>query len=116
MGTIVTIDLKGREIATQIDRPSLEILQQAIGGGYIEVVPMFTDFPYNGELVDCIAFCDEDGKNKGMEMNPFATARWQQSLKRQGHPGLLDKRGNMIDYLVGQIAIVFGDRAFMEAL
>ena len=33
-----------------------------------------------------------------------------------GGPGLLRRDGTAVDYLVGQIAIVFGDDEFMEAL
>jgi hypothetical protein len=117
-GTIVILQpTKALPLAIEMDRPAdLEILKKAIGGGYLELVPRFTSFVWEGELQTCVAFCDEDGKRKGMLTNNRATLAWEQALRRTGHPGLLDAFGRAVDWLVGDIAIVFGDSEFMETL
>lgn len=115
-GTILSIKVTGTETIREIDgEPTLELLKEAIGGGYLEIVPGFNRYKHNGEAHDCVAFCDEEGKLEGMSYNADATRYWQQALLAQGHPGLV-KRGVMLDYLVGTIAIVWGDDEFMEAL
>lgn len=73
-------------------------LQKAVGG-HIETVPFFDRF--NGS--PCVAFCNSDGKNDGMEPNNFATMLWYMQV-------------SIDDYLVGSVAIVTGDDAFMRAL
>ena len=117
-GTILTIK-PGRALSTvlEFDRAaSLPQLKTAIGGGHLEVVPRFNSIEYEGEVRSCIAFCDEDGKYKNLPTNNRATLAWQTALRRTGHQGLLDARGRAVDWLVGDIAIVFGDDEFMEAL
>lgn len=44
------------------------------------------------------------------DYNPEATFRWEQAMRRATGCGCQP------DYLVGAIAVVFGDREFMEAL
>lgn len=83
--------------------PTLEDLQSRVGG-YIEAVPGFSRFfDYDGPT-PCVAFCDEEGKIKGLPVNPFATEFW-----RADRPG-----GG--DVLVGMVVIVTGDDEFMGAL
>lgn len=82
--------------------PHLEDLQSWIGGGFIELVPYFTKF----EGKPCAAFCDEDGKHKGMPVNHRATILWH----------ALEPRFMGRDFLVGPIVIVTGDEALMSAL
>jgi hypothetical protein len=118
-GTIVIIDpgLDGPRAMT-LDQPAtLDELKEAIGGGRLETVPGFTTLPWGGIVMDCVAFCDEDGKLKNLPHNQIATDLWEQSLRRRGaslttpHPFRAEP-----DYLVGPIAVVFGDREFMETL
>lgn len=86
-------------------------LKDAIGGGLLEMVPGFTSIAYDGEIHRCVAFCDEEGKlERGrppMALNVEATRQWLARL-----PPDLKTR----DYLVGQVAVVFGDDEFMEEL
>ena len=91
--TIIQVDgaVSSEELAAP---PALEALQAGIGGGYIEIVPWFTK--YRGRR--CMAFCDEDGKRKGLPINDHATALW--------HALVAALRGR--DVLVGPVVIVSG--------
>lgn len=95
--------------------PTLEMLKDAIGGGYLEIVPGFRTIAYAGVVMDCVAFCDEDGKHKAFSANNIATVAWDHALRRNG-TGLLRPDGRPVDWLAGPIAVVFGDREFMKAL
>jgi hypothetical protein len=77
---------------------TLDYLQDAVGG-LIEAVPHWR--MYNGER--CVAFCNEEGKIRGLAPNKQATTLWYKMVVPE-------------DYLVGDIIIVQGDKAFMEAL
>lgn len=98
-GMLCTIPLFGEPTYRRCSEPpTLEELQ-AIVGGYIEVVPGF--LTYNGEL--CIAYCDEEGSLKNKARNERASALWREQTKRTGS-------------LRGDVAILYGDDEFMEAL
>jgi hypothetical protein len=90
--------------------PKLEELKDAIGGGYLEIVPGFTTVAYGGVVMNCVAFCDEDGKRKEMQVNDLANAFWKASLDRKGGMTVFG------DHLVGPVAVLFGDREFMQSL
>lgn len=108
-GTIITLKVNGSKVITKLDRAStLEDIQAAIGGGHIEFVPRFDRINAEGNYYECVAFCDEEGKQKGLPVNTFATQLWAIILNRN-----VNQLG---DYLAGDIAIVFGDAEFMEAL
>jgi hypothetical protein len=113
-GTMIIIDpAQEQPRAIPFDRePTLEQLKAGIGGGYLELVPGFTTIPWGGIVMDCRAFCDEDGKRKDLPHNQVATDLWQQALQRQGR----SLGRPPMDVLVGPIAVVFGDREFMAAL
>jgi hypothetical protein len=98
--TIIQVDgaVSSEELAAP---PALEDLQGGVGG-YIELVPYFTK--YKGR--PCVAFCDEDGKRKGLPVNQRATSLW--------HALVAALRGR--DVLVGPIVIITGDRELMEEL
>lgn len=99
-GTVLTIHPDGSEVAKEYDRaPTLAELQAAVGGGYIQIVPKFEEF--RGAV--CVVFCDEDGKIKRQSPNHKATTHWAQNV-RTG------------DYLVGSIAICYGDDEFFAAM
>jgi len=95
----------------QLDRaPVLEELKAAIGGGWIESVPYFDQIEWRGEWRKCWAICDEEGKLKGLDINPRATLLWEKSL-RQTHGAV-----SMDDILCGTVSVLFGDDEFMQAL
>jgi hypothetical protein len=110
--------------------PDLKWLQDAVGG-YIEHVPGLNtvlrgpgpfDFDGRDLVVSCTAYCNEDGKLNGMDLNDSATALWHQALLREydddGKPlyphGLLNAAGQPVDYLVGHIVVLVGDEAWMR--
>lgn len=92
--------------------PTLELLKAGVGGGYIEVVPGFRTIVHCGVRHDCVAFCDENGKINGQPINLIATNIWHAVLPP---PGLI-RDGALVDHLVGQVIVVFGDQEFMDAL
>jgi len=99
-GTVLTIFADGLEVAKEYDRaPTLTELQDAVGGGYIEAVPKFEEF----RGVVCVVFCDEEGKLKGLPVNMKATTHWNQNVRTD-------------DFLVGPIAICYGDDEFFAAM
>lgn len=99
-GRMVILHAKGGETTKDYtDTVPLADLQAAVGG-YIQLVPGFRKF--RGQY--CVAFCNEEGKLHGMEVNMEATISW---WKGSGHGG---------DALVGDVAILTGDDDFMEAL
>lgn len=109
IGTIISLKIDGSQQVTKLDRaPKLEDIQAAIGGGDIEIVPHFDKIMYEGKYIECVAFCDEEGKLKGLPINSYATHKWAILLG-------CDK-DQIGDYLVGDIAIVFGDVEFMSEL
>lgn len=75
--------------------PATDVIHKAIGG-YLETVPYFTT--YNGN--SCLAFCNEEGKLKGLPYNHPATAAWSKAFGDD-----VVSRG---DHLVGNIAVVVG--------
>ena len=107
----------------QADRPDLcefsrslrlEELRAAVGGD-IELVQGFTTVGYGGTVLDCVAFCNEHGKLDHLPVNQQATLFWARALSRLGielHGA--DKIPK--DWLVGNVAVVFGDREFMREL
>jgi hypothetical protein len=98
---LISIAPNGAVTITAIKtQPSAEILQKIVGG-WIELVPYFT--AYDG--VPCIAFCNEEGKLKNLPYNPHATRLWQKAVD-----------GPVDDVLVGTIAIVVADRAFLQRM
>lgn len=116
-GTIVSIRLNGYRNVTQVQGPpQLDLLKSAIDGGYLELVPYFDSYEHEGKWVKCMAFCDEHGKQNNLPVNVEATVLWDKVMVRAGRKGLVTVDGQMADVLVGPVAIVFGDEAFMRAL
>jgi hypothetical protein len=106
--------------------PTLKFLQTAVGG-HIELVPYFTTVYVKTPeltLVDCIAYCNEEGKLKGLEVNGIATVLWDRALKRHRNSdgelmfpgGLIAADGGVKDMLFGPVVVLYGDAEFMEAL
>lgn len=109
---------KPGQLAPQIieldHRPELDDLKKYIDG-YLELVPGFRSIVHYNVVMDCIVFCDEDGKRKRLEVNNIATVLWDAALRRNG-TGLLRPDGRPIDWLVGPIVVLFGDRELMAEL
>lgn len=78
----------------------LSVLNAAVGGS-IETVPYWNT--HRG--LPCVAFCNEEGKLKGLPYNVRANIAW---LQERSH--------DVDDILVGDIIVITGNRAFMEAL
>jgi hypothetical protein len=81
---VTTINADGsREYNTirnkQISPTLLEVIKDRLGGGYLQIVPEFTDYGAR----QCIAFCDEEGKLKGLPLNPKATYLWYACMAPQ---------------------------------
>lgn len=88
--------------------PGLEALQGAVGG-YIELVPYFRSIVIDGQMVECIAFCNEYGKREQLKINRRATLLWGAASLRSDNP-LVDADGNFKDVLVGPVVVIIGDR------
>jgi hypothetical protein len=116
-GKIVSIKANGEKSVVELTKPiTLETIKEAVGGGYIELVPGFGSIQWEGkEWHDCVAFCDEEGKLHNQPFNPYATLLWDASLRKQGH-SLTDGKGNYHDILVGDIAVIFGDAELMRTV
>ena len=117
-GTIISVPPNGPlKVVAEINHAvDLETIKAAIGGGYIELVPGFSSFEYQGEHRQCLAFADEDRKRKQLPLNEAATVMWHRAMRAQGGPGLIEPGGSIADVLCGPVAVVFGDQTFMEKL
>jgi hypothetical protein len=93
--------------------PEVDVLRGILSGP-LELVPCFDKVAYCGKLQKCVAYCNEDGKGNRLRFNIAATMAWEQSLNSQGKS--LKDGMEMVDYLVGPIVVLFGDKEFMEAL
>jgi Domain of unknown function (DUF3846) len=100
-GKMIVIQPSGEKVITDLaETPNLDQLQSGVGG-FIEVIPYFSK--YEGHA--CVAFCNEEGRLKGMLRNSLAHELWEAS------------NGLNIDYmLVGPVVIVIGDNELLERL
>jgi hypothetical protein len=89
---------KGEPIIGKLE---LKRLQRAVGG-LIEIVPRFNSF--DGRT--CVAFCNEEGKMRKLQVNHLAHALWEKSIGRYIKE----------DYLVGNIVIIVGPPSYLENL
>lgn len=104
-GQVLTLKVDGTTEVTFFTAPvPLEFLQNAVGG-WIELVPDFDVFEGQTGIV---AFCNEEGKLKGLPLNVKATEAWAKSV---GAPV-----ADLGDALLGDVIIVSGDDEFMTAL
>lgn len=106
-GKLIILSANGGIATQEITKgPALKVLQEVVGG-YIELVPGFNTF--QGE--HCIAYCNEEGRIKGLPTNMPATIAWQNAFGER--PSIASAR----DFeLRGSIAIITGDAELMEKL
>lgn len=86
------------EKSESMNPPGLPMLQEAVGG-YIETVPYFDRF----EGSDAVAFCNAQGKLKGLGVNAAATNAWYDAMGQVAN-----------DVLVGDIIVITGTRAALS--
>lgn len=101
-GMMYTIPTKGKLVTEELtDTPGFMKIKAAINDGFLEQIPHFRH--WNGE--PCVAFCDEEGKIKGLPPNLAATAIWQ------------SQNGQALqDILVGPVVVITGDKELMSEL
>lgn len=78
----------GQETVTRLKKePDLETLRAAIGGGYIQNLPLFDRVEIDTTVhnKNVIAYCDEDGRSRGLPFNRKATIAWLQCMDDE-HP------------------------------
>ena len=95
--------------------PTLEEVQAVVGGD-LQLVPGFRTIRYGDVVMDCFALCDANGTHKGLATNNLATIAWKEALRRAIDAGLWRSEVMPTDPLVGSVAVLFGDREFMDAL
>lgn len=112
-GHMTVVTEKGAFITTEYETFVMEDIladiREAVGG-HIELIPYWDSYNSNRS----IAFCNEDGKNLGLQRNVTATALWDKILVTKNMTRFKD--GVEIDYLVGSIAIMTGDDGFMTEM
>ena len=101
---------------TEFSRPPTLEEVQAVIGGDLQVVPGFRSIRYGDVVMDCFALCNANGKRKGLAINNVATIAWKEALRRAVEAGLWRSEVMPTDSLVGTVAVLFGDREFMDAL
>ena len=71
----------------------------------------------DGQVMPCVAFCNEDGKRLDLPVNWLATGMWHDALVRKGSQfGVLAEGGGYEDYLVGAIVVISGNSRLMDEL
>ena len=103
--------------------PTLTELNQGVGGGPIEIVPGFKAIYHDHKVHPCVALVDEHGKiapygNRAQPLptNTWATLAWDWALRFDGSTGIAAPSGQVLDYLVGPVAVLFGDDEWMDKL
>jgi len=106
------------EVVQLTREPPLGDIKARLNDGWLEAVPGFTSIEaVAGKPPQaCVAYCDEEGKLKGLEHNSMATVLWDRALRANGHPGLIDTRGRVVDHLVGPVVVLTGDDEFMRSM
>lgn len=95
----------------------LDALQSAVGGN-IEIVRYLDKIEFEGRPESrCVAFCNDEGKIDGLPFNERASGFWIKLLVERGMLQVgPDSRVKVRDVLVGPIAFVCGDDAFLARL
>jgi hypothetical protein len=103
-------DFRPRSIT--VDGPPADAMLRQAVGGEIEDVPCFNSISYEGVVHRCAAFCRDRSKDHGLPLNAWATALWHSALQRQGYErGLRREDGTVADRLVGNVVVVFEEKA-----
>jgi len=103
-GFITTIAVDGKTTSRELDKvPPLEVLREGVGGGHIEHIPywdtiMLLDLPH-----PACAFCHEESKLNGMDVNWKATVLWHAQAPHMAGQ----------DVLCGPVVVLYGDPEFM---
>lgn len=103
-GVIMTLNHDGTRFRQEVNYPLIKKEIQYAVGSSVGIVPGFDKFAY----YDCIAFHNEDGKYRELPLNGVATSLWHECLKRKG----IKTR----EYIAGNVAVVYGDKAFMAKM
>lgn len=74
--TVIESDGSFSPVQEQENAPGYKQIKAALSGGLLEHVPYFDKYGTR----PCVAFCDEEGKLKGLDMNPKATYLWYACL------------------------------------
>lgn len=103
LGALTVIKADGRMVTSYLEKPpTREQIQSGVGGGRVQRVPGFNMYC----LRDAIAFCDADGKLKGLPENKKAQRHREAAMQR-----LMPE-----DCLVGDVVIITGNRYFLEVI
>jgi len=88
--------------------PNTSELQYMVGGEF-EQVPGFLEYGEPGQMKssDCVAFCNANGKDQGLDYNEEATVLWCTAMA-------MDLSG--WDRLCGTVVVLCGDPAFMRRI
>lgn len=73
----------GQETVERLtSEPDLDTLRKAIGGGYIQMLPLFDCVEISDRVYDknVVAYVDEDGRSRGLPFNRKATIAWLQCM------------------------------------
>lgn len=106
-GWMLTIQTHGKQTLKEFRKPpSLAEIKAELEGGFLELIPYFTEFTVKGTQAACIAYCDEEGKIKRLPRNPVAQTLWEKACRRTITE----------DLLVGPVVILWGDIEFMRSM
>lgn len=93
-----------------IDETKLQTLKDDISDGSIGIIHDWNSSKVGKERHRCFAFCDKDGKRRGVPINVIATATWRNSPNECGGDTptavTVARQGR---YLLGNIIVVIGD-------
>ena len=101
---------------TDWDKPiPLNVLQSAVGG-FIESIPLFECMMYEGQEIETVAFCNEEGKLNNLPRNEVAQGIWTASIASRNNISYEEAEKSTQDVLVGPVIVVWGDEEFMAEL
>jgi len=105
MAGLIIIKADGTSERRPLETVPDHVMLHDLVGGYIELVPHWNHVTVDGKVQRCAVFCDENGKVNGRPINKIATGLWYSAIN-----------GIVEDYLVGDIVIVWGNKAFISRL
>lgn len=106
-GNLLIVPASGEPTIREVtEMDGLTKTLQDIVGGFIETVPHFNKVVWDGEVLRCVAFCNDEGKLMGLPVNSLATLMWHKQLKKK----------SVDDVLCGDVVVVWGNDKFMTEL